>query len=84
MSPARRTPEQRDAAELEESMRLTAQQQRDAQLATSPDDGEPSPAEQLPAIAADYVHTTHPDTGVDVTFIPGEALPEWARSPQTE
>lgn len=29
-----------------------------------------------PRIAADYVHTTRPD-GVDVVFIPGEALPDW-------
>lgn len=84
MTRARRTPEERDAAELDESKRLTAQQQRDAQLATSPDDTAPTSADQLPAIATDYVHTTHPDTGVDVTFIPGEALPEWARSPKTE
>lgn len=29
-------------------------------------------------LATDYVHTTHPDTGIEVVFVPGEALPPWA------
>lgn len=28
-------------------------------------------------VATDYVHTTHPETGRKVVFVPGEALPEW-------
>jgi hypothetical protein len=28
-------------------------------------------------IATDYGHTVHPETGEDVVFIPGEALPDW-------
>jgi hypothetical protein len=32
-----------------------------------------------PRIAQDYVHTIHPDTGIEVVFVPGEALPAWAR-----
>ncbi|MDO8338433.1 MAG: hypothetical protein Q7T15_09300 [Microcella sp.] len=31
-----------------------------------------------PRIAADYVHTKHPDTGLQVVFVPGETLPAWA------
>lgn len=30
-----------------------------------------------PRIARGYVHTTHPDTGLVVVFVPGEALPAW-------
>lgn len=33
-------------------------------------------------IALDYLHTTHPDTGNEVVFVPGEALPEWAAADQ--
>lgn len=51
--------------------------------------GEPSEAWRLyyqieaatrpaPRIATDYVHTTHPDTGLQVVFVPGERLPAWA------
>lgn len=29
-------------------------------------------------IALDYLHITHPETGNEVVFVPGEALPEWA------
>jgi hypothetical protein len=28
-------------------------------------------------LATDYIHTTHPDTGLDVVFVPGEAVPDW-------
>lgn len=34
------------------------------------------------ATALDYLHATHPDTGVDVVFVPGEALPDWATATQ--
>lgn len=27
--------------------------------------------------AAAYIRATHPDTGQPVTYVPGEALPEW-------
>lgn len=37
------------------------------------------PADQpIAAIATDYVHVVHPDTGVAVVFVPGETLPAWA------
>lgn len=35
-------------------------------------------------ISHGYLHTTHPDTGNEVVFVPGEALPEWARKVQAE
>lgn len=25
-----------------------------------------------------YLYAVHPDTGLDITFVPGEALPAWA------
>lgn len=28
--------------------------------------------------AVGYVHAKHPDTGLDVVFVPGERLPAWA------
>jgi len=34
------------------------------------------------ATALDYLHTTHPETGIEVVFVPGEALPEWAMAAQ--
>lgn len=34
------------------------------------------------AIALDYLHATHPETGFDVVFVLGEALPEWAMAAQ--
>ncbi len=33
-------------------------------------------------ICTDYLNTTHPETGLDVVFVPGEALPEWAYADQ--
>lgn len=38
----------------------------------------PSPAR----ICTDFLTTTHPDTGLDVVFVPGEQLPEWAYAAQ--
>lgn len=38
----------------------------------------PAPEKAQPVILDDYLHTTHPDTGVDVVFVPGEAIPQWA------
>ena len=34
--------------------------------------------------AVDYLHVTHPDTGLEVVFVPGEGLPEWAQKIQAE
>ena len=34
-------------------------------------------------VAQDFLHLTSPD-GIEVTFTPGEALPEWARMIQAE
>lgn len=32
-----------------------------------------------------FVHTTHPETGLDVVFLPGEMLPSWVRlAPEQE
>lgn len=30
-------------------------------------------------VARTYVQAKHPDTGLAVTFVPGEALPEWVK-----
>jgi hypothetical protein len=35
-------------------------------------------------ISQGYLHTVHPDTGNDVVFVPGEALPDWAVKVQNE
>lgn len=35
-----------------------------------------------PRTATTYVQAVHPDTGLAVTFVPGEALPEWVRGEQ--
>jgi hypothetical protein len=37
----------------------------------------PVPSGPAPRIATDWVHTTHPETGLDVVFKAGEALPDW-------
>jgi len=40
----------------------------------------PDPAAaRLGRTARDYVHATHPDTGLDVVFRPGELLPDWVK-----
>lgn len=31
-----------------------------------------------------YLHTVHPDTGNEVVFVPGEALPDWAVKVQND
>lgn len=33
-------------------------------------------------INRDYMHCVNPDTGLEVVFVPGEALPEWAQKVQ--
>lgn len=38
----------------------------------------PSPAR----ICTDFLTTEHPDTGLQVVFVPGEQLPEWAYAAQ--
>ena len=30
-----------------------------------------------PRLARDFVYATHPDTGIEVVFVAGEALPAW-------
>lgn len=35
-------------------------------------------------ISQGYLHTVHPDTGNEVVFVPGEALPDWAVEVQNE
>lgn len=35
-------------------------------------------------ISVGYLHTVHPDTGLEVVFVPGEALPDWAVKVQNE
>lgn len=48
---------------------------------------EQPPAEQLKqrpvVLCSDYLRAVHPDTGLDVVFVPGEALPDWAAETQT-
>ncbi len=39
-------------------------------------------AASVNSTCTDYLHTTHPETGVEVVFVPGEALPEWALAVQ--
>lgn len=31
--------------------------------------------------ARGHIHTSHPDTGLDVVFLPGELLPDWVDIP---
>lgn len=38
----------------------------------------PVPTGPAPRIATDWLHATHPDTGLAVVFKAGEALPDWA------
>lgn len=33
---------------------------------------------KAPRVATGYVHVTNPETGVDVVFVPGERVPDWA------
>ncbi|WPU08096.1 hypothetical protein [Pseudarthrobacter oxydans] len=35
-------------------------------------------------ISQGYLHTVHPDTGNEVVFVPGEALPAWAMNVQND
>lgn len=36
---------------------------------------------KTPKVARDFVHAVHPETGLDVVFVPGEALPTWVTAP---
>jgi hypothetical protein len=31
----------------------------------------------VPKVSPVMLHRTHPDTGLDVVFVPGELLPDW-------
>ncbi|GAA5201418.1 hypothetical protein GCM10023346_45780 [Arthrobacter gyeryongensis] len=42
----------------------------------------PDGAPSRRTIARDYVHCTHPETGLEVVFMPGEALPDFAAAVQ--
>lgn len=42
------------------------------------------PAGRDPRLCVTYLHTVHPDTGNEVVFVPGEALPDWAVKVQNE
>lgn len=53
------------------------QEEREQERALKVSEASPSPVVQ-PRVATDYVHTVHPETGVDVVFVPGESLPDWA------
>jgi hypothetical protein len=33
-------------------------------------------------VSVGYLHTVNPETGLEVVFVPGEALPAWAREEQ--
>lgn len=44
----------------------------------------PVPFGKPPRIAIDWIHTTHPDTGLRVVFKAGEALPDWMSDPTAE
>lgn len=35
-------------------------------------------------VAQDYLHVTNPETGLEVVFVPGEALPKWAQALQID
>lgn len=95
MSP-RRTPSILDEAqehqELADAEAATAKAEREAAAAAQNDEipifapePEIDPALAEPAdlgpVASTYVNTTHPDTGEHIVFVPGDALPEWARRP---
>ncbi|MDI3210496.1 hypothetical protein [Arthrobacter sp. AL12] len=46
----------------------------------------PAPSRRTSAnrVCVGYLNTTHPDTGLAVVFVPGEALPDWALAVQDE
>lgn len=67
MTRARRVPETLEAAQVAADLQV---QERG--------DGPPPVAQRPPVLAREHVHRTHPDTGLDVVFVPGEALPGWA------
>lgn len=35
-------------------------------------------------VSIGYLHAVHPETGLEVVFVPGEALPVWAREVQRQ
>ncbi|RKO24501.1 hypothetical protein D7Z96_08710 [Pseudarthrobacter phenanthrenivorans] len=47
-----------------------------------PSQAAPSRVVSPARISTGYLNTTHPDTGLDVVFVPGEQLPEWAYAVQ--
>ncbi|MEF3405286.1 hypothetical protein [Agromyces sp. CCNWLW203] len=51
-------------------------EQREQERTLKVSEASASPVEAR-RVAADYVHTVHPDTGLDVVFVPGETLPAW-------
>ena len=44
----------------------------------------PVPSAPKPRVAREWVHAVHPDSGLDVTFQPGEALPDWVPESESE
>lgn len=60
------------------SLRSDRGEQRALAADLSAQEGRATEPRHRPVVATDYLHTAHPDTGVPVVFVPGEALPAWA------
>lgn len=55
---------------------MTAREAKAAQADASAQERGPLDA-GVPKVAPYLLHRVHPETGLDVVFIPGELLPDW-------
>lgn len=56
----------------------------EAHAVAVPQGDDVKPVSSASRVCTDYLHTTHPDTGLDVVFVPGETLPDWALAVQRQ
>lgn len=71
----------RDEGELRAAEQATAKDEVPVFAPALTDDPSDDGPIDLGAVATGYVNTTHPDTGQQVVFVPGDKLPDWARYP---
>jgi len=58
--------------------------ERDAQAADAKAQETGPPVTNRRRVSWDYITTKHPDTKLEVTFVPGEALPDWVEIPDED
>jgi hypothetical protein len=59
---------------------MTRKEDRDAEADLKAQERGPANA-KVGRTSRGYINATHPDTGLDVVFLPGELLPDWVELP---